>query len=335
MAAIDFYNLADADKKEIFEAAATSKNLPAFAVEKDWWVVLVLDQLFQMDIGAHMVFKGGTSLSKSWNIIDRFSEDIDLAIDRGRLGFEGALSRKGVKNLRKASYTFISEEVYPALVEKMQDAGYKVEINLGEVKSSDQDPLILELYHPYVTDQTDYIKPRLLIEIGCRSLREPFTDRTMRSFVGELYAGRPFADDYISIPSVNVERTFLEKLFLLHEEFQRPKQSIRVERLSRHIYDVHMISITDHAAKALDPALYEAIVEHRKVFSRFGGVDYASHYPPGLNPIPEKSILQQYEIDYMTMQESMIPGDSPSWQELVTSLQSIADSINKKEALKR
>ena len=107
MEATEFYKLKDNDKREIFEATALEKNLPGFAIEKDWWVVQVLDQLFSMDIGPHMIFKGGTSLSKSWDIIQRFSEDIDLAVDRSVLGFDGELTRSGVRRLRKASYKFI------------------------------------------------------------------------------------------------------------------------------------------------------------------------------------------------------------------------------------
>jgi len=210
----------------------------------------------------------------------------------------------------------------------MITAGYAVQMKLREVKSSDQDPLIIELYYPYVTVQSEYVLPRVLIEIGCRSLREPFTKRSIRSFVGESFPDRPFADASISIPSVNVERTLLEKLFLLHEEFQRAKDKIRVERLSRHIYDIHMISKTEYVKVAIDsPELYRTIIQHRNIFSSVGDVDYDSHYAPGLNPLPVEDFMIAYQEDYKSMQESVIPGDSPSWEELIISLRSITDQI--------
>lgn len=117
-----------------------------------------------------------------------------------------------------------------------------------------------------------------MLEIGGRSLRDPYSLRKFSSLVGECFGDKAFADKPVEIPCVNPERTFLEKLFLLHEEFQRPKEKIRVDRLSRHLYDIERISTTDFAKKAYeDKELYKTIVEHRERLSKLGGVDYTSH----------------------------------------------------------
>lgn len=83
-----WHSTSDADKQIAYRQIWEKTSLPAFAVEKDWWVVQTLAILFEMEIGKHLVFKGGTSLSKAWNVIERFSEDIDLAVDRSFFGFE-------------------------------------------------------------------------------------------------------------------------------------------------------------------------------------------------------------------------------------------------------
>jgi len=125
MAAKDFYSLREAQKKEVFTAISQQKGLPIYAVEKDWWVVQTLDIIFQIDMAQHLLFKGGTSLSKAWNLINRFSEDIDLALNREFLGFEGGLiSKSQVKKLRKKSFEFVTTDFYEMLQIGFQDKGY-------------------------------------------------------------------------------------------------------------------------------------------------------------------------------------------------------------------
>lgn len=105
-----------------------------------------------------------------------------------------------------------------------------LDIELSDVKTPDQDPVNIVVRYPSVCEESPYILPEVKLKIGSRAMREPFENRNITSIVGEKFKGRPFADESISIPCVKPERTFLEKLFLLHEEFQRPKEKIRIER---------------------------------------------------------------------------------------------------------
>lgn len=330
MGYLDFYNLSDTDKQEVFTNVNYTTGLPAFAVEKDWWVVRTLEAVFQTQIAAHTVFKGGTSLSKAWQLISRFSEDIDLALDKRFLGFTEELTRKKeVNKLRRASFTFISKTFLPDLQNQFNQNGLEVEIRQREVVSSDQDPLILEIYYPNVVGPSGYMEPRVLVELGSRSLREPFTVRPIRSLLGEEFEDSSFSDEAIQVPSVNPERTFLEKLFLLHEEFQRPKEKIRVDRLSRHLYDIHQISHTDFAVQAMkDSELFKSIVEHRKVYTYLSGIDYTSHYPPHLNPIPPDDLIEAWVGDYTTMQKEMIYGNSPAFDQMLAEIKELLNKIN-------
>lgn len=235
----EWLKLPDSTKQSIFSEVSNKTGLPAIAVEKDWWVVKTLEVIFTTKIADHTVFKGGTSLSKAWKLIDRFSEDIDLALDRKFLGFGREMTGSQVKKLRQQSFEFLSDEYFHSLEKTFHKYGLQdVKLQLTEPTAKDQDPLIIEVHYPGLIEKSEYIPPRVLIEIGSRSLREPFTVRQFNSMVGEHFKDRPFADSEITIPTVNPERTFLEKIFLLHEEFQKPVERIKVDRLSRHLYDI-------------------------------------------------------------------------------------------------
>ena len=214
-------------------------------MEKDWWVLQTLKAVFELDVAEHLVFKGGTSLSKAWNLIERFSEDIDLAIEREFLGFEGSLTKNKKTKLRKASGQYISEVFYLELQEKFKEKGLEnVTFSLAETQDSDQDPRIINIFYPNIIVVTEYLKPRVQIEVGCRSLIEPFTMKKISAMVDDEYPEQSFSEKNEEIPSVNPERTFLEKIFLLHEEFQKTAEKIRVDRLSRHLYDLYAFSKT-------------------------------------------------------------------------------------------
>jgi len=324
-----FYNIPNDAKKRIYKNTGEKNNLPAYAVEKDWWVVQTLAILFETEIGEHLVFKGGTSLSKAWDVIKRFSEDIDLAVNRTFWGFEGELGKNQRTNLRKAANKYITETLFPELKIAFEAKGFKgVKIELEEIRSSDQDPVIISVYYPNLIESPGYIQPRVQIEIGCRSLREPFENRSIISVVDESYPSAQFVQKPVQIPTVLPERTFLEKIFLLHEEFQRPKEKIRIDRLSRHLYDIYQISKTDHSEKALEEKyLYETIVKHRYNFTRMGGVDYNSHQPQTIDFLPPKELIPAWEADYRKMQEQMIHGDSPDFNDLIASLTELKDKI--------
>lgn len=130
--------------------------------------------VFATRFAEHLVFKGGTSLSKSWNLIERFSEDIDLAIDRKFLGFEEELNKSQVKKLRKASCSFISNNFVNAIAAKIDELKIPdVTLSVQDFKDSDIDPLVVEMNYKSLTDDSPYLQPRILIKVGARSLMDP------------------------------------------------------------------------------------------------------------------------------------------------------------------
>jgi len=329
MAKIDFYKIDETEKLAIFNAIATAKGMTPFAVEKDWWVSRTLEIIFQMEIAKHLVFKGGTSLSKAWKMINRFSEDIDLAFDRTFFGFAGDLGKNQRDKLRKTAGAYVDTVFYSNLMEAFKKIGLEhVNIVLEEGNESDRDRKI-NLYYPNVIPTTGYLEARVQLEIGCRSLREPFTVQRFGSLVDELYAGKDFAATLFEVPTVNPERTFLEKLFLLHEEFNRPSEKMRVNRLSRHLYDIYHLTNAGIAEKAInDKELYQTIVTHRYKFSRVGEVDYNLHNPKTVNPIPVAEKMEEWKADYVKMQEDMIYEENkPSFEDLISNLDNLRSKL--------
>jgi len=334
MPKINFHTIPTKDKVEIYQQISNKTRMPPFAVEKDWWVVQALSAIFEMEDSKYLVFKGGTSLSKAWALIDRFSEDVDLAIDRTFFGFNGNLSRKQITELRKKASNYTSGVFLEELKRKFLEKGLDgVIFKLVETRESDQDPRIIEIYYPNVIKAPGYLEARVQIEIGCRSLKEPFTVQSIASLVDENYPAMEFSLPSIQVPTVNPERTFLEKIFLLHEEFQRPIEKIRVARLSRHLYDVVKLSKSEFAKKAFtDKNLYETIVLHRHTFNRLSGVDYNLHQTKTINPIPVHEVMEDWKIDYNKMIEEMIYEENPlSFQEIMDELMKIKVKINSLE----
>jgi predicted nucleotidyltransferase component of viral defense system len=327
----EWFLLPEETKTSVFAETGRQIGLPSSsAVEKDWWVVHTLAIIFSMDCAKALIFKGGTSLSKGWNVIHRFSEDIDLALDREFLGFSGELTKGDIRRLRRKSYQFITEVFTKELKNKFDELGFKdVTVEAREVENHDQDPLIIEIYYNKLTETDTYLKPGVLVELGSRSLKEPFTQRTFGTFVSEIYKDNPFTDKPITIPVVNPERTFLEKIFLLHEEFQKSFNKIRVERLSRHLYDIEKLSQTEYAEIALqNTELYNTIVKHRRKFNAISGIDYTKHNPKNIIIIPPDAIIKKWKADYEEMKGSMIYNNPLAFEEVIQRLVELQKRIN-------
>lgn len=306
---------------EILSAVSTRTGLLENAIEKDWWVTLILKAVFRTQWANNLVFKGGTSLSKAWFLIERFSEDIDLAIDREALGFSEDLNKSQIKNLRKVSFKFISHDFRAAIEQQLLEMGVDssfFSLSAQTSKDSDRDPQVLELQYVSILDSRGYLVDKVLIEVGSRSLREPCSSRAIQSIIGTTFPNQPFSGQSFAIETVEPKRTFLEKVFLLHEEFLKPPEHIRHERMSRHLYDLERLMDTEHGHAALvDRILYNSIVEHRKKFNQLRGIEYTQHTPSQVNCIPPDTMMKRWEEDYRLMRESMIYGEVLEFDQLI------------------
>jgi len=318
-----FFTLPENTRRDIFIQTGLREGLPAATVEKDWWVTLVLHLVFSLDISDHLLFKGGTSLSKGWSLIGRFSEDIDLAIDKSYLGFSEKLSKNQVRNkLRKRSYDFVVNELFEWIKLKLKEWNVPyITLEIHGNKEPDTDPMTIGLMYRSITEPSLYLVPRVLIETGARSQKEPFSYRNITSLVDLNFSTFEWAHKGMNVPAVLPERTFLEKAFLLHEEFQKPGEKMRTERLSRHLYDLEKLMDTEHGRKALENVeLYKSIIAHRKIYFPIGGIDYNNHSPEKIDFIPGDDIRKVWEADYNKMRESMVVGPSLDYNALIDRL---------------
>ncbi len=320
---------------EILNAVSAQTGLPEPAIEKDWWVTLALQVIFSTPWAKHLVFKGGTSLSKSWNLIERFSEDIDLVLDREVLGFGGDLSNTQIKNLRKAAFRFISHDFRIGIEEQLLESGADqsfYRLTARESKDSDRDPQVLELEYKSVFSKQAYIRDKVLLEVGARSLREPSSDRMIHSVIGSVFPGQPFSGEPFAVETVEPKRTFLEKAFLLHEELLKPLQEIRHERMSRHLYDLERMMDTEHGMAAVaDTDLFYSIAAHRKKYTPIRGIDYSLHTTATLSFLPPDSVLPLWEEDYRLMRGNLIYGEISDFSNLLIKLRVLQQRFRSKQ----
>lgn len=326
-------NLPTDQKIQVLEQTGIAKGLPAFVVEKDWWVCIMLKAIFQSQYANSIIFKGGTSLSKAYHLIDRFSEDIDLIIDRHLLGFDTLQTNGDIKRLRKISGSFIINEFREELMHQLDRLGIhrdQYEIRYNDKVDDTSDPNTLEVYYQSVVPMANpYIQQRVLLEMGARSLTEPAETKTIISFIDEHYKELPFTTGGFDVQVVIPTRTFIEKVLLLHEEFSKPIDKIRTDRLTRHLYDVDKMMIAGFGEQAIaDDELFETIVQHRKKVTPLRGIDYSNHEKGKLRIVPPDEIIAQWEEDYKVMQQNMIMGESLSWEELLQRLKNIENAFN-------
>ena len=322
------------ERRTVLGAVSIATGMIENAVEKDWWVTIILKALFQSSCADSLVFKGGTSLSKGWGLINRFSEDIDLAIDRSFFGFAGELTRKKRTELRRKSLKYIREELSVELDGILKDMGVvEYLIQLPEPGESDKDPELILIPYTSIIESADagtsYIPFQVKVEISCRSLYEPFDCLTLSPLIAEQYSDEEFAKDVqVVARMVLPSRTFLEKVFLLHEEFQ--KNEIRSVRMSRHLYDIERLMDTDYAAHALkDTVLYTTIVKHRYAFTKLSGVDYKTHHPSTVNLLPPETVVEEWKKDYVAMQQNFIYGESLPFEKLLERIKELVERFRK------
>jgi len=320
----NWLSLSKQQQIDLINQTGSQTGLPPYAIEKDAWVTLVLRMLFRSEICPYLVFKGGTSLSKAYNLIERFSEDIDLAISRDYLGFGGELSRGQIRKLRRKSHDFSANAFPQILQNQLSEYGIEeqlYEITVPNIKISDQDPEIVHVNYKSVFEEESYLQSRVLIEISARSLMEPFESKIIQSLIDQNNENTDFSEETFSVNTVIPEKTFLEKLILLHEEFQKPKEKIRYHRMSRHLYDIGQIINTEYGKKAIENRiLFENILGHREMFTPVKTVDYKKLTLKSLSFLPPDDFLDLYRIDYREIQTNLIYGESLKFNKLIEQL---------------
>ncbi|BDB57179.1 nucleotidyl transferase AbiEii/AbiGii toxin family protein [Flavobacterium ammonificans] len=330
----EWLKLSEKRRLEILNQVNSQTGLPTDAIEKDWWVTITLKAIFSSKFAQHLVFKGGTSLSKAYNLIERFSEDIDLSIDRTMLGFEGELSKTQIKKLRKASGNFIVGEFKEELISELEKLGVNKEnynLIFDDEIDDTSDPHRIELEYNSIVEAGEYIPQRVIIELGARALLEPNEQKKIQSIIGQIYPEQAFTIQPFEVIVVVPTKTFLEKIMLLHEEFLKPTENIRHYRMSRHLYDIEKLMDHDYGKEAIkNKELFETLVQHRSKYTPIRGISYELHTPQTINFIPPAEVTELWKKDYQAMQEFMIYGDTMEFEELIDKLKNLNEIFRAK-----
>src|SRR5713226_2957114 len=301
-----FLKAAKEDRRDVFLGAARRIGTPEQNMEKDFWVCWTLDALFNGLPEGHprLLFKGGTSLSKAYGLISRFSEDIDVTVFRDDIGHAAsveeleALSRKKrqakLDAIKDACRDYIQDTLFPQLSALARAAlsGARIDSHPASMVVDDQDPdgQTLLFRYPSVTAPADtYICPAVKIESGAKSALEPHCTVAVRPDVSEEVSG--ISLEVTNVTTVVAERTFWDKIVILHglRRWHENRGVLRYQgqRVSRHYYDVHCMMHSDALAGAInDHALVSDCVRHARIF--FGspdlGLDTAAPFTFVLGP---------------------------------------------------
>lgn len=337
-----FLQLDEERKKAAYSQTSAQLNIPESYVEKDLWVCWVLQELFANPaLAPHLTFRGGTSLSKAFGIIERFSEDIDISVSREWLGITAETDPanaatpsqrdKRKKDLRKLAREKMKTFICPLLQESLQVLAldpetWSLELNDEENDlESARDPYCIFLNYPCLTGSpmTDYIRSRVKIEFSARAEGCPDKEATVTSFVAEQFPDA-FQEPQFKVKALSPTRTFWEKCFIIHEENTAPEERRQKPRLARHYYDLYFL--LEKGEIDLELSLFNEVKKHREIYFRQTWVDYESITPEQLKIGPSRDMLTHWEEDY-TLMKSMFYGDYPSLEEAMTSITSSLTTV--------
>ncbi len=341
----DVARLPIGDRTDLFAATASLRGLTPAVIEKDFWVCWTLKRIFTLpDPPAGLLFKGGTSLSKVFGVIERFSEDVDLSFDRAGLGFgresdplnatTGKKRKQGLEALTETCRQVIEGQLLPQLMAAFGDALGEAPSETWGMELDEDDPDRQTLLFRYPAekrsrpvDEPAYIRPVVRLEIGARSDHWPVVEAIVTPYAAEAFPG-VFKEAEGKVRVLAVERTFWEKATVLHMWHHAPPEKKFRDRQSRHYYDV--VRLYEHErgkAAVRDTDLLLKVAQHKEVFFPAAWARYAEAKPGTLRLVPPDARLPELEQDYRNMRE-MIFGEPLSFEHLLDVLREIERCIN-------
>lgn len=331
-----FLELPAADRRAALGVAATQSGRPLHLLEKDIWVVWTLDVLFGARFADHLVFKGGTSLSKAYGVIRRFSEDIDVTHDIRALApdlvgdalealpLNRSQERKWTSEIRARLSTWVSHEALPVIAKALSTQ------NLPARARAENDKVYVE-YEPLATG-SGYVRPTVIVEFGARSTGEPYEIRPVSCDAAHHLAGVTFPTARPRV--MRAERTFWEKATAIHV-FCRQGEFRGGERFARHWYDVAKLDEAGFADAAIaDRALANAVARHKAMFfaekDTGAVIDYSAAVAGALQLVPTGAALTVLAGDYARMvEDGLLFDEAETFEKVLDRCRAIQDKANR------
>lgn len=325
-------NLPLKDRKELFQATGISLGLPANVIEKDFWVCFMLDHLFHdCKFNSAFVFKGGTSLSKSYHVIERFSEDIDLILDWRKVLIKSEdpwAERSKTKQdqfnklMNANASRFYEDELVPQLNNEISN-----KIGEGDwIVVNTTDRMIIDFYYPQIFE-AKYLRPSIKLEIGPLAEWTPSHTTLVSPFVAEKYP-EIFVQKETDVLTVDVERTFWEKLTILHKIANFPDDKVLPSRYARHLYDVYNMGnswVKESAFRQKE--LLERDVAFKQKFYYTKNARYETATLKSIMLVPNEKRKNELKKDYLAM-HNMIYGTIPSFEEMIRYRECLQNEIH-------
>jgi Nucleotidyl transferase AbiEii toxin, Type IV TA system len=345
---VKFLSASVDDRRDAFIGAARRLGTTEQNIEKDFWVCWTLDALFNgaKADGPRLLFKGGTSLSKAYGLISRFSEDIDITIFRDDIGqsasveeletISGKQRRARLEAIKSASQTHINNDMKEQLTDRLQEtlttAGMQ-QVARVEQDPDDQDNQSLLVWYPRVTSPDEaYIRPAIKVESGAKSALDPNQPAAILPYVSSEIAELDLM--VANVTTVVAERTFWDKVVILHglRQWFEKRGVLRGggQRVSRHFYDVHrLLQAKTGRDAASDLELAADCVRHARMFFNSPALNLATAIPGSFTLMPNAGMARDLERDYRAM-SGMIFGAPPTFDDILNSVEKLEAQLNAK-----
>ena len=328
----DVAKLSIKDRTELFQATAISMGMQPNVIEKDFWVCFMIDHLFNdCKYKKAFVFKGGTSLSKAYHVIERFSEDIDLILDWRKIIDEAtnpweerSKTKQDLfnKKINSEAAKFYRNELVPKLNDEIKE-------KLGDGKwivIDDEDEMVVNFYYPQIFE-TEYLRSCVRLEIGPLAEWMPSHETIITPFVAEKYPAL-FTQKNTTVLTIDVERTFWEKLTILHKIAHFPEGKPLPARYARHLYDVYNLGNSWVKESAFErKELLEKDVAFKQKFYYAKGAHYETATLSSIELVPREDIIKELIDDYEAM-KNMIYGNIPRFDEILIFLRELQEEIH-------
>lgn len=325
------------ERRAVFTEGASRRDILPVVIEKDFWVCWTLRRLFSSPQTApYLTFKGGTSLSKAYDLIERFSEDIDLTISpdapflaEGKSPMEEGLSgkerRRRMDALKLNAQQFVANTAQASLKEAISAAlGQQGDWQL-DLDSGDQDQQTILFQYPRTTTETSYIKPTIKLEFGARGGTEPQKQVAITPYIAQDFP-KLFQQPDCVLTVLSVTRSFWEKATILHALFHGSKLR---GGMSRHYYDTFVMDQKGIATEALaDTSLLNQVVQNKSLLFKDSRASYETAEIGTLRLVPEGEVLQSLQKDYKAMHE-MFMNTPPKFEKILEGLALLEKRINK------
>lgn len=331
---LDFLELVTEERRLYIEQAALRQNVSAVIMEKDFWVCWLLDILFNSEFSANIVFKGGTSLSKVFGVIERFSEDIDLSLSPEFLKLpEAGTSRnqanKWMKKAEAACGDAVQNQIKWAMEVAVEDVLGKNEQSWFEflIDPSTHSPVLLFHYPSLQPNGFEYLKRSVKMEFGSLTDQQPIGRHPIRPWIADVFTD-VFLDWQCEVVALEIERSFWEKATILHSEYHRPAGKATPERFSRHYADTASLAQHPEANAAIDQhELRNRVVAWK---SRFFGSTWASYEkakPGSFRLVPPAERQPALRRDYQAMRDMYLT-EPASFDDILGTLSDLENRIN-------